>query len=229
MRWDWLPHYFPQLMHGLMMTLILLVVSVIVGFALAIPIGLVQVTGPRPLRWLAKWFCDYIRGTPLLIQLWLLYYAVGSLFPMIPGMREHFMWLIRLDAFYYALVAFILSFAGYEAEVMRGAFLSVPRGELEAARAIGMSPFGVLSRVWFPRAVLQVLPTLAGDTIGQLKSTPLAFTIPSMELMGVISKIRQDTYLIYEPLLFIAAVYLVLTFLITRLFNYAERLVPSRR
>jgi polar amino acid transport system permease protein len=134
-----------------------------------------------------------------------------------------------LDAFYYALLAFTLSFAGYEGEVMRGAFLGVPRGELEAARAFGMSPWKVLSRVWFPRAVRQVLPTLAGETIGQLKSTPLAFTIPVMDLMGVTSRIRQDTFLIYEPLLFLAFVYICLTFVITRAFNYVEKMVPQRR
>ncbi len=139
------------------------------------------------------------------------------------------MWLIRLDAYYYVLLAFILSFAGYEGEVMRGAFLGVPRGELEAARAFGMSPWKVLSRIWLPRAVRQVLPTLAGETIGQLKATPLAFTIPVMDLMGVTSKIRQDTFLIYEPLLFLAFVYIILTFIITRAFGYVEAQIPTRR
>jgi polar amino acid transport system permease protein len=167
------------------------------------------------------------------MQLWLLYYGIGSLFPMIgtafPSFRADFMWLIRLDAFYYALFAFTLNFAGYEAEVMRGAFLGVPKGELEAARAFGMSPWKVLIRVWLPRAVRQVLPTLAGETIGQLLATPLAFTIPVMDLMGVTSRIRQDTFLIYEPLLFLALVYVILTFLITRAFNYVEGLVPTKR
>ena len=233
MRWDWLPQYFPLLLHGLYLTLLILVVSVVVGFILAVPIGLAQVTGSPPVRWLARGFCSYIRGTPLLTQIWLLYYGVGSLFPVIgaefPTFKENFMWLIRLDAFYYALLAFTLNFAGYEGEVMRGAFLGVPKGELEAARAFGMSPWKVLNRVWFPRAVRQVLPTLAGETIAQLLATPLAFTIPVMELMGVTSRIRQDTFLIYEPLLFLALVYIVLTFLITRAFNYFEGLVPSRR
>jgi polar amino acid transport system permease protein len=233
MRWDWLPEYFPLLMHGLYLTLVLLVVSVVLGFILAVPIGLVQVTGPTPLRYLARGFCTFIRGTPLLIQLWLLYYGIGSLFPtiglMFPGFKENFMWLIRLDAYYYAIVAFTLSYAGYEGEVMRGAFLGVPRGELEAARAFGMSPWKVLSRVWLPRAVRQVLPTLAGETIDQLKSTPIAFTIPVMELMGVTSRIRQDTYLTYEPLLFLALVYLILTFIITRVFLRVESQIPTRR
>ena len=233
MVWDWLPHYFPLLLHGLYITILLLVISVVVGFAFAIPVGLVQVTGPWPLRYVARGYCTFIRGTPLLVQLWLLYYGLGSIFPLIgqsfPTFKDHFMWLIRMDAFYYALLAFTLSFAGYEGEVMRGAFLGVPRGELEAARAFGMSPWKVLSRVWFPRAVRQVLPTLAGEMIGQLKSTPLAFTIPVMDLMGVTSRIRQDTYLTYEPLLFLALIYIILTFFITRAFNYAEGLVPTKR
>jgi polar amino acid transport system permease protein len=229
MRWDWLPTYFPILVHGLLITLLILVFSVVVGFILAVPIGLAQVTGSLATRSFAKAFCNYIRGTPLLTQIWLLYYGVGSLFPLIPGMRENFMWLIRLDAIYYVLLAFTLSFAGYEAEIMRGAFLSVPRGELEAARAFGMSPWKVTSRVWFPRAVLQVLPTLTGEVIGQLKSTPLAFTVPVMDLMGATSKIRQDTYIIYEPLIFLALIYMALTFIITRAFGYVEKLIPTRR
>jgi polar amino acid transport system permease protein len=229
MTWDWLPTYLPLLIYGLYLTVVLLVTSVVVGFALAIPIGLVQVTGPWPMKMLASGFCTFIRGTPLLIQLWLLYYGVGSLFPGIPGIRDSFLWPVLKEGFYYAVLAFSLSFAGYEGEVMRGAFLGVPRGELEAARAFGMSPWKVLSRVWFPRAVRQVLPTLAGETISQLKSTPLAFTVTVMELMGATKNIQQSTYLTYEPLLFIALIYIILTFFITRAFNYVEGLVPNKR
>ena len=229
MRWDWLPQYFPHLLSGFSITMQVLVISVVVGFLLAIPIGLVQVTGGRTSRTIAGAFCSYIRGTPLLTQIWLLYYGIGSLFPLIPGMRENFMWIIRLDAYWYIILAFTLSFAGYEAEIMRGAFLSVSKGELEAARAIGMSPSKVLRRVWLPSAVLKVLPTLAGDVIGQLKSTPLAFTIPVMDLMSATSRVRQDTFLVYEPLLFLAFIYLVLTFLITRALAYLESFNPVRR
>ncbi len=186
-------------------------------------------TGAWPLRVLAKAFCGYIRFTPLLMQLYMLYAGIGSIFPFIPGMKEHAMWLIRLDAIYYVLAAFTMSFAGYEAEIMRGAFLSVPRGELEAARAIGMSSWKVLSRVWLPRAILQVLPTLTGEVIGQLKSTPLIFALPVMDLMAVVFKVQQDTYIIYEPLIFLALIYMALTFIITRAFGYAEKLIPTRR
>jgi polar amino acid transport system permease protein len=232
-QWHWAVEYLPLLIRGFWLTLLLLVLSIVFGFLLAIPIGLVQVTGPSWLAWIAKAFCTVIRGTPLLVQLWLIYYGFGSLFPQIsavyPEFRQNFMWLIRLDAFYYALLAFTLSVAGYEGEVMRGAFLGVPRGELEAARAYGMSPAKVVRRIWFPRAVRLVLPTLAGEAVQQLKSTPLAFTVTVMDLMGVTSKIRQDTYLTFEPLMLLAFIYFLITYVITRAFNFVERQVPQRR
>ena len=83
MRWEWLPQYLPLLAQGLYITLLLLVISVVAGFLLAIPIGLAQVTGPKSPRDLAQGFCTFIRGTPLLVQLYLLYYGVGSLFPIL--------------------------------------------------------------------------------------------------------------------------------------------------
>jgi polar amino acid transport system permease protein len=168
------------------------------------------------------------------LQLWLIYYGLGSLFPKIamfyPAFREDFMWLIRLDAFWYALLAFTLSFAGYEGEIMRGAFLGVPRGELEAARAFGMSPWKVLIRVWFPRAVRMVLPTLAGEVVLQLKSTPLAMTVTVMDLSGVVrNRITQDTYIVYEPLMLLAVIYMCLTFLAVWAFSIIEKKVPQKR
>jgi polar amino acid transport system permease protein len=232
-RWDWIFSYLPLLLKGLWLTILLLVLSGVLGFILAVPIGLVQVTGPLWLALLARGFCTVIRGTPLLVQLWLIYYGLGALFPQIaaayPEFRQNFLWLIRLDAFYYALLAFTLSFAGYEGEVMRGAFLGVPRGEIEAARAFGMSPWKVVTRVWFPRAVRLVLPTLAGETVLQLKSTPLAFTVTVMDLMGVTSKIRQDTYNTFEPLMLLAVIYMCLTFIIVWLFKRIELMVPQKR
>ncbi len=229
MRWDWLPSHLHFLVTGFGYTLLVLCVSVFFGYVLSIPIALAQVTGRWPIRKLAKAYCTYFRGTPLITQIWFSYYGIGSLFPLIPGMKEHAMWLIRLDALYYGLAIFTLNFAAYEAEIMRGAFLSVPRGELEAARSYGMTSFQVLSRVWLPSAVLKVIPTLTGEVIGQLKSTPLIFTIPVMDLMGAASKVRQDTYLIYEPLLLLAAIYMALTYVITRLFGRLEKLVPQRQ
>lgn len=228
MEWYWLPEYAPKFVQGLWLTIQLLILSIFFGMLAAIPIGLVQVTGPRPLAWLAKGFCTVIRGTPLLIQLWLIYYGLGSLFPFVPEIRESFLWPILREAFPYAVFAFALSVAGYEGEIMRGAFRSVPRGELEAARAIGMTPFTILRRVWLPRALQNVFPTLAGEFILTLKATPLAATITIFEVYGVGTIVRQETYRIYEPLIFVAGIYLVLTGLLVLFFRYLESRMPRR-
>jgi polar amino acid transport system permease protein len=233
-RWDWIARYYPLLFNGLWLTLLLWVLSCVFGMILAIPIGLVQVTGPRWLASLAHGFCTVIRGTPLLLQLWLIYFGLGSLFPQIaqvyPEFRQDFLWLIRLDAFWYALLAFTLSFAGYEGEIMRGAFLGVPRGELEAARAFGMPPWKVLMRVWLPRAIRLVLPTLAGEVILQLKATPLAMTVTVMDLAGVVrNRITQDTFIVYEPLMLLAVIYMIITFVTVWAFSRLEKSVPGKR
>lgn len=226
MQWYWVPEYLPKFLDGLIITLQLLSVSIIIGMALAIPIGLVQVTGPRWLAWPARAFCTVIRGTPLLIQLWLLYYGLGSLFPLVPGIRDTFMWPILRDAFPYAVLAFSLSVAGYEGEVMRGAFKGVPKGELEAARAFGMSRFTILRRIWLPRAFQNVLPTLAGEFVLTLKATPLAATITVFDVYGVSSIVRQETYRVYEPLLLVAGIYIALTAVIVVFFRWLENRVP---
>lgn len=227
MVWDWLPEYLPKFVEGLWVTIQLFTLSIFFGFLLAIPIGLVQVTGPKWLALIARGYCTLFRGTPLLIQLWLLYYGLGSVFPYYPGLRESFIWPVLVEAFPYAIVAFSLSVAAYEGHVMKGAFQSVPKSELQAGRAFGMSRFTLLRRVWLPRALQNVLPTLAGEAVLTLKSVPLASTITIFGVYGVGSIVRQETYRIYEPLLFVGFIYICLTGLIVVLFRWLESRVPS--
>jgi polar amino acid transport system permease protein len=229
MDWSWLPKYLPLLPHGIFVTIQLIVLTMVLGMLLAIPLGLVQVTGPKWLARLANAYCTVMRGTPLLIQLFVLYYGLGSVFAGYPLIRQSFFWPILREGYYYAVLAFVLNEAGYAGEIMRGAFLSVPKGELEAARAIGMSPWKVLLRVWLPRAVRNVLPNLGGETISTMKATPLAALVTVVDIYGVADKVRQETYIIYPPLIMIMIVYLILTYIITRIFGYLERQVPVRR
>ena len=229
MNWTWLPEYGPQLLQGLWLTIQLLVLSMVFGMILAVPVGLVQVIGPKWLGAIAKGYCTLMRGTPLLVQLWLLYFGLGSVFAAYPEIRQSSLWPILREGYFYAILAFTLNEAGYGGEIMRGAFLSVPKGELEAARAFGMSPWKVLIRVWLPRAVRNVLPTWAGETVLMLKATPLAATVTVMDVFGVILRVRQNTYLTYEPLIMAAIIYMALTFVVTRAFGHIERQVPIRR
>jgi polar amino acid transport system permease protein len=227
MVWGWIPEYAWRFAEGLWVTVSLFTSSWFFGFLLAIPIGLAQVSGPKWLGLLARGYCTLFRGTPLLIQLWLLYYGLGSLFPQFPALRNSFIWPILAAAFPYALVAFSLSVAAYEGHVMAGAFRSVPKAELEAGRAFGMSRFTLLWRIWLPRAIQNVLPTLAGEAVLTLKSVPIASTITVFGVYGVGTIVRQETYLVYEPLLFVAFIYICLTGLLVALFGWLERRVPS--
>ena len=230
LRWDWLanPKYQTLLLQGIWRSIWLTVVTMAIGMCLAIPIGLAQAVGPWYLAAPARAFCTVIRGTPLLMQLWLLYYGLGSLFQNMPELRQSALWPLLRQAWPYAVLSLSLSVAGYEGEVLRGAFKGVPHGQLEAAKSMGMPPFTLFRRIWLPQAIQRVLPTIGGETVLQLKSTPLVSTITIMETYAVAGRIRQDTFIVYEPLLLLAVVYMALTGVIVLCFTWYERRLPSR-
>lgn len=223
LNWQWVNKYSADILSGLWKTIALLFSTVVCGFALSVLLALAQLSKSKPLAWVSRSFCTLIRGTPLLLQLWLLYYGLGSLFPYIPWIRQSIFWPYLIEVWPYAFVALTLSFAGYEGEVMRGALQGVPKGELEAAYAMGMSPWMVLRRIWLPRAIQRVLPTLNGEVILQLKATPLVATISFVDVFSVFSRIRQETYITYEPLILLALIYLLIAGLITVGFWALER------
>jgi polar amino acid transport system permease protein len=230
LQWHWLaePKYQTALLQGIWRSIWILVVTMVLGMSLAVPIGLAQAAGPWYLAAPARAFCTVIRGTPLLMQLWLLYYGLGSLFPSIPGIRDSFLWPILRQAWPYAVLALSLSVAGYEGEVMRGAFKSVPHGQLEAAKSMGMSRFTILRRIWLPQAIHRVLPTIGGETVLQMKSTPLVATITVVDIYSLSKRVTQDTFIVYEPLLLLAVVYMIMAGMIVLLFKWLESRVPSR-
>ncbi|ESR25744.1 ABC transporter permease [Lutibaculum baratangense] len=229
MDFDWLPRYWPLLVEGFWRTLWLVALSGVFGFLLAIPVALAQVAGGRILAGLSRAFTTTIRGTPLLVQLYLVYYGLGSLMADIPAIRYGPLWPYLRDGFWYATFAFTISVAAYQGEIIRGGLLAVPRGEIEAARAFGMRRSRILRRIWLPRALQVSLPALSGEAILLLKSTPLAATVTVIDLFGAANVVRSETFLTYEPLLFVAAVYVLCAFVIAVAFRLIERRVPSRR
>jgi polar amino acid transport system permease protein len=228
MDFSWILPYRDLLLHGAFLTCVLLVISVTCGFVIAIFLAIAQVSSNPILRGFGKAYCTFFRGTPLLIQLWLIYYGLGSYLPYVPGLKSSFLWPIMREGLFFAAIALTLNFAAYQGEILRGALLAVPKGELEAARAVGMSPSMILRRIWLPRAIRIGLPTFAGEVILQLKATPIVFSVTVMDIYGAAYKIRQDTLLVYEPLIFVAAFYVLLTLLITQFFRKLEGAVPSR-
>src|SRR5882672_8515896 len=135
---DFLLGLWPKLLQGAWMSILLLIVSGVIGNILAVPVALARVSR-NPLLWVPSYlFILLMRGTPLLVQIYILYYGLGHILGQIPLVRSSLLWR-HLDAFWYAAAAFPINTAGYSGEILRGAILAVPHGEIDAARAFGMS------------------------------------------------------------------------------------------
>ncbi|WP_028671190.1 ABC transporter permease [Saccharospirillum impatiens] len=231
MNYSWLsdPFYQEYLWTGFVNTLWLVAVSATAGLALAVLTALARLRGPRPIAWLASAYVTVIRGTPLLVQLFFFYYGVGRLMEGVPGLRESWFWPIVREPFFFGALTFTLSVGAYSGEIFRGAMQSVPAGELEAGRAFGLSPWQILYRLWLPRAFQIGLPSLTGEMILLLKSVPLVSTIAVMDLLQAANIVRDETFLVYEPLLLITGIYLAIVILLTLVMRTVERSFPGVR
>jgi polar amino acid transport system permease protein len=224
---DFLP-YLSQLMIGIVVTIKLMVISGVLGFALAVAVAFARISSNPVLARVSLGFTELIRGTPLLVQIYVIYYGLGSAFAQWSAVRDSMFWPYLRDGFWYVAFALTVSVGAYSGEVMRAGLRGVPKGEIEAARAMGMRPSLVIRRVWLPRAIQILMPTLAGETVMLLKSTALASTVAVMDVLGVANYIRAQTLRTYEPLLAVALIYAVLAFLIERAFGYLGRRAPVR-
>ena len=221
-------HIIGSLLAAVPVTLTLTIISAIIGNSLAVPIAIAR-NSKNPVLWLpSASFIFVMRGTPLLAQTYLIYYGIGELLPG-TWIQQSFLWPYLREGFWYAIFAFSLNTAGYTGEILRGAMAAVPKGEIEAAKAYGMSERLIFWRVLLPRAVQICLPTMTGETILLLKATSLASLITVWEVMGTARQIQKVTFRVYEPLLVAAIIYIVLVFILTRLMYRAERRINRHR
>jgi polar amino acid transport system permease protein len=217
-----------QLFEGVRLTLLLLVCCGTVGNLLAVPLALARVSDRRWLKYPAFAFILLMRGTPVLVQLYWVYYGVGELLAHAPAVRQSPLWPFFREAFGYAFVALSLNTAAYSGEILRGAIQSIPAGQSEAGRSLGLSPARIMFLIVLPQAFRNALPALSGQTVLLLKATALASTITIFELMGAANFVRAQTFRVYEPLLGAAIFYVVLTFVLTRIFGLLERRLSYR-
>ena len=165
-----------------------------------------------------------IRGTPLLLQIYLIYYGLGQLEWIQARWDDVWPWTHFKDPFFCALLAFSLNTAGYTAEMLAGSIRETHAGEIEAAQAFGMSRFQVMLRVVLPSAMRRTLPAYSNEVVMMLQSTSLASAVPAMlDVTAAASRIYSDFYLPFEAYLFAAAIYLVATFCLIGAFKLAER------
>ena len=217
---------FVRLMGALPLTLEVWALSIVLGALIAMGVTWMRVSGSKPLEWFARGYIFIFRGTPLLVQLFIVYYGLSSF----PAVRASPVWPLLRDAFSCAVISLALCTAAYQSEIFRGALAGVPHGQIEAARACGMSGLRLFRRVIFPIAMRQALPAYSTEVISMTKATALVSLVTLWDMMSVALKIRNDTLITYTPLLVAGAIYFVLNFVIARIFLFVEyRLSPHLR
>jgi polar amino acid transport system substrate-binding protein len=189
----------PLLAKGTLMTITVSTLGMVLAMTLGIALALLRVYGTRPLAWLAAAYVEVFRGTPLLIQLFLIYYGLPNL-----G--------IQLDAFVAAVVGLGLNYAAYEAENYRAGLLAVPKGQLEAALALGMTRFQMLREVVMPQAIRIVIPPVTNDFIALFKDSSVVSVITMVELTKAYGMIASETYNYMAFGLVTAAIYFCLSY-----------------
>jgi octopine/nopaline transport system permease protein len=223
---DFITKTFVRLLGALPLTLSVWFLSVVLGALVAAGVTWMRVSGVKSLELFARGYVMVFRGTPLLIQLFIVYYGLASL----PAVRASVFWPFLRDAFNCAVLSLALCTAGYQAEIFRGALLAVPPGQVEAARACGMSGLLMFRRVIFPIALRHALPPYSTEMISMIKATALVSLVTLWDVMSVALKIRNDTLITYLPLILAGAIYFVVNYGIGVAFLALERrLTPHLR
>ncbi|MEI8158266.1 MAG: ABC transporter permease subunit [Burkholderiales bacterium] len=209
--------------NGIVTTLGLLFSSLAIGAVLALIFALL-LTGPSALlRWIVGAYTYIIRGTPLLIQIYLIYYGLGQLEWIQARWDTVWPWTHFKEPFFCALLAFSLNTAGYTAEMLAGAIRETNPGEIEAAQAFGMNRTQIMLRIVLPSAMRRTLPAYSNEVVMMLQSTSLASAVPSMiDITAAAGRIYSDYYLPFEAYMAAAAIYLVATFCLIGVFRLLE-------
>ncbi len=219
LNWAVIIKWLPKLAQGATLTLELVAIAVIAGLLLAIPLGIARSSRRWYVRTLPYCYIFFFRGTPLLVQLFLVYYGLAQF----DAVRESAMWPYLRDPFWCATATMTLHTAAYIAEILRGAIQAIPPGEIEAARALGMSKPKALFYIILPRAARIGLPAYSNEVILMLKASALASTVTLLELTGMARTIIARTYLPVEIFFAAGLFYLLMAYVLVRGFKLLER------
>ncbi|GAI04962.1 unnamed protein product [marine sediment metagenome] len=202
----------PSLLKGAVVTLELTVCSISLGFILGVALALGRLYGKRPVSLLCTGYIEFFRGTPLLVQLLILYYGLPP-------------YGIRLSSFVAGILGLGLNSAAYQAEYFRGAIQSVSQGEIMAARAIGMSRFKAIVNIILPQMFRIVIPSWSNELIYTLKYSSVAYMIGAPELMAQAKFIAAENFRYFEVFLVVAFIYLIAVVILSRILSVLEKRV----
>ena len=207
-HWEQIPQYFPLIGAATLRTLQISVVSIVLGSLLGALAGLMRVQPVRPIRFLAAAYVELLRNIPLMLVLYLIYFGLGAFFPVSP--------------FWAAVVGLSVFEGAYVAEIARAGIESVDRGQMEAARSLGMSWLQSMRHVIVPQAVRRSLPPLTGQFVSLVKDSSLASLVSYEELMLVGRQINSRIFSPFEVFLTIGAIYFALCLALSLLSRWQE-------
>lgn len=213
--------YWPRLAEGLGVTLTLVFVSILCGAALSFPVALVRLRGRGVLSRIAFGYVYFFRGTPLLAQTFLVYYGAGQFAPQLQGLG---LWGFFKEAYWCVLLTFSLNTAAYQAEILAGAIRAVPRGQWEAAHALGLSRPVAFFKVVLPQALITALRPYGNEIVLMVKGSAVASVVTVFDLMGA-TRLAANRTFDEQVYLWAAVVYLLLVETLRRVWDWLERLL----
>ena len=219
MDWPLLLSFYPKLFWGVGLTLGLLAGGLAIGVLLGAPICRLRMHRVPGLSHACDFYVLFFRGTPLLVQLFAIYFGLGQF----EAVRESFAWPLLREAWFCAVLTLGLNSAAFTSEIMRGGVLGVERAQLEAAAAYGFSPLQTLRLVLLPQALRIALPAYGNEIILMLKGTALASTISIMEVTGLARKLASQSFAPFEAFIAAGTIYLAISITVTGAFSALER------
>ena len=219
MDWKIVTDSLPQYAAGIRVTLLLLAISLLASFVLSVPLAVARVSDES---WLSRpvWFFTYVlRGTPLLVQLFILYHGLAQF----EAVRASAAWVLLKNAWFCAWLAFTLNSAAYTTEILAGALRATPVGEVEAARSYGLAGWTLYRRVLLPGALRRALPQYSNEVVGLMHATAIASTVTLVDITRVARDVYANHLVITESFGVAAVIYFVLTFSLVGLFKLLER------
>ena len=209
---------FKLILNALDETLLLLTISLPIGFILSLIMSLGRVSSNSFISKPIAAYIFVVRGTPLLVQIYLIYFGLGS----VKYIRESFLWLLLKEPFWCGVLALTINTVAYGTEIFRGGIQSVTKGQIESGKSMGFSKLGLYRRIIFPIALRQVLPTYGNELILMVKATSLVSLTTYMEMTGIARKIMSKTFAPVEAFVAAGILYLFLNFLMVQLIKYLE-------
>ena len=224
MNFSFLTKYWPFYVSGAKNTILLALFAVVIGIAIGLVIALMRLSKYKAVRFVATAYIEFIRGTPLLVQLFIIYYGLQSIGLRFPDIA----WLSKImgistSDFMAGIVTLGINSGAYVGEIFRAGIQAVDKGQTEAARSLGMSHFMTMRYIIIPQAIRNILPALGNEFVVVIKESSIVSIIGIADLMYRADTVRGNTYQPFEPLIVAALIYFLMTFPLSKLLAYIER------